>query len=542
VMIGTLPGIPAEFAEQNVGFNDPRLDTPDTDLNAADASGKSKPDGAGKSLKGFPYPPKNVKVVKGQEVEIEEWDRDLESNRNTIQSKFLYPREKNKPTTSIYARGSEDSSSEVETRKKTSSESGSYSIIARKTTDLKHKSVSITTEFTTNPVINKTNDDGVPFIPTSDLDSFNYSLENKTIQQPPTPYAAVYPFNHVYESESGHLVEIDDTPGKERLHWYHRAGTFTEFHPKGMRVDRTNSHRYNITMGNLESIVGGEEKKKLQGDYTLDLGGHLTMQSSDDIRIFSKEGSVLIDSKQQNTVIQGKHIVIGARDTLILKGGTKVIRDDDAAEDKVKGSYKMEVQGGYNLNSGKLSLGSMGSTSISSFGPITQTITGNSEETIANVDVIFGNTNAKMIKALLGKIVLETVDAILTGGIQLNVGPGGVAGQIAIKAPLGDIDIKSTTGPSGINIQATTQAKMKGLIAAEVEGTATAKLKSSGITQIEGGLVTVGGTASPALLAKDFLKVFAEHYHPSSVGPTGPLHPSFASKLIQTMSKKVFLG
>ena len=542
VKIGTLPGIPERYAELNTGFYDSRLDTLDTDLNAADASGKSKPDGAGKRLKGFPYPPKNVKVVKGQEVEIEEWDRDLESNRNTIQSKFLYPREKNKPTTSIYARGSEDSSSEVETRKKTSSESGSYSIIARKTTDLKHKSVSITTEFTTNPVINKTNDDGVPFIPTSDLDSFNYSLENKTIQQPPTPYAAVYPFNHVYESESGHLVEIDDTPGKERLHWYHRAGTFTEFHPKGMRVDRTNSHRYNITMGNLESIVGGEEKKKLQGDYTLDLGGHLTMQSSDDIRIFSKEGSVLIDSKQQNTVIQGKHIVIGARDTLILKGGTKVIRDDDAAEDKVKGSYKMEVQGGYNLNSGKLSLGSMGSTSISSFGPITQTITGNSEETIANVDVIFGNTNAKMIKALLGKIVLETVDAILTGGIQLNVGPGGVAGQIAIKAPLGDIDIKSTTGPSGINIQATTQAKMKGLLSAEVEGTATAKLKSSGITQIEGSLVTVGGQSSPALLAKDFLKLFAEHYHPSSVGPTGPLHPSFASKLIQTMSKKVFLG
>ena len=173
---------------------------------------------------------------------------------------------------------------------------------------------------------------------------------------------------------------------------------------------------------------------------------------------------------------------------------------------------------------------------------MTQTITGNSEETIANVDILFGNMNAKMIKALLGKIVLETVDAVLTGGIQLNVGPGGVAGQIAIKAPLGDIDIKSTTGPSGINIQATTQAKMKGLIAAEVEGNVTAKLKSSGITQIEGKLITVGGTSSPALLAKDFLKLFAEHYHPSSVGPTGPLHPSFASKLLDTISKKVFLG
>ena len=63
----------------------------------------------------------------------------------------------------------------------------------------------IVTEFTTNPVINKSNDDGVPFIPTSDLGSFNYSLENKTIQQPPTPYDAIHPFNHVYESECGHL-------------------------------------------------------------------------------------------------------------------------------------------------------------------------------------------------------------------------------------------------------------------------------------------------------------------------------------------------
>jgi len=541
VMVGTLPGVPERFAELNTGFYDSRLDTLDTDLNAADETGKSLPNGAGKSLKGFPYPPKNVTVVKGQEVEIEEWDRDSETERASIQSKFLYPRERNKPTTSIYARGRGDTTSEVETKKTTSGESGSYSIIAKKTGDLKHEPVSITTEFTTNPVINKTNDDGVPFIPTSDLGTFNYSLETKTIQQPPTPYDAIYPFNHVYESESGHLVEIDDTPGKERLHWYHRAGTFTEFHPKGMRVDRTNSHRYNITMGNLESIVGGEEKKRIQSDYTLDLGGKLTMQSKEDVRLFSEGGSVLIDSKQENTIIQGKHIVIGARDTLILKGGTKIIRDDDAAEDKVRGSYKMEVQGGYNLNSGKLSLGSMGSTSISSFGPMTQVVTGNSEETIANVDVIFGNLNAKMIKALLGKIVLECLDPIATGGIDLNLGPFGTAASIKI-LPGGLITITSSLGT--VNVTGTAGVSLTSAGPASLVGTATTSVGSSAtaLTSVNGALVTVGGTSSPALLAKDFLKLFAEHYHPSSVGPTGPLHPSFASKLIQTMSKKVFLS
>ena len=201
----------------------------------------------------------------------------------------------------------------------------------------------------------------------------------------------------------------------------------------------------------------------------------------------------------------------------------------------------MNAQGGYEVSSGKLSLGSLGATNISSFGPMTQTITGSSEETIANVDVIFGNTNGKMIKVLLGKIVLETIDSLLTGGIDLNVGPFGVNGQIAIKAPLGDISIRSLTGPSGVDIFATTQAKLQGLIQAEVSGV-IAKLTGQALAQIDAPFVTIGGTSSPALLATEFLKLFAEHNHPSSVGPTGPLMPAFAGKLLQTMSKKVFLA
>ena len=46
--------------------------------------------------------------------------------------------------------------------------------------------------------------------------------------EPRTPYGAQYPFNHVRETESGHIQEFDDTPGRERIHEYHRAGTFYE--------------------------------------------------------------------------------------------------------------------------------------------------------------------------------------------------------------------------------------------------------------------------------------------------------------------------
>ena len=527
VMVGTLPGIPERFARQNTGFYDSRLDDSDTDRNSVAEDGTPIISGSEKNLQSFPYPPKQLSYVSGSSATVTNFTHEERIAIDDSQS--LYPRQINKPTTSMYARGKNDSSANV---------GSASSIITHKNLNVLSETLSVTHR--PNKAVSGELRDGTSFF--SDSASFFTDDIIKNIAEPLSPYDAKYPFNHVYESESGHLIEIDDTPEAERLHWYHRSGTFTEFHPDGDRVDRTVGHRYTMTTGNQETITMGDSLQSVQRDKFVDVGGKLSLTSGLDINLISSAGNVTVDSSSLNTTISGKNVLIAAADTLVLKGGTKIVRDDDKAADLVKGDYGLNVQGGYSISSGKLNLGSMGATSISSFGPMTQTVTGSSEETIANVDVIFGNTNAKMIKALLGKIVLETVDAFLTGGIQLNVGPAGLAGQIAINAPLGDIDIKSNLGPSGINIQATTQAKMKGLINAEVEGVATAKLKSSGITQIEGGLITVGGTSSPALLAKDFLKLFAEHNHPSSVGPTGPLHPSFASKLIQTMSKKVFLS
>ena len=526
VMVGTLPGIPAEFAEQNVGFNDPRLDTPDTNLNDVTTDGAGATSGTKINLKSFPYPPKSVEYKAGQEAVITPFSHE---ERVALTSQSLYPREKNKPTTPIYARGKGDASVNVI--------EGTSSIIAQKNKNLLTQKLTIS--FTPNKVVTGTRRDGSPYF--EDSGSFSASNDIKEINQPPSAYDAVYPFNHVYESESGHLIEIDDTPSKERLHWYHRSGSFTEISPTGNRIDRTVSHRYNMTTGNQESIIQGDEIKGVSQDGFLDYGGKLTMASGKDMKLISESGNVIVDAPTLNTVISGKNVLIAASDTLVLKGGVKVVRDDDTAVDKIKGSYEMNVQGGYNLSGGKLTLGSLGSTSISSFGPMTQTITGSSEETIANVDVIFGNTNGKMIKVLLGKIVLETIDSLLTGGIDLNVGPFGVNGQIAIKAPLGDISIRSLTGPSGVDIFATTQAKLQGLIQAEVSGV-IAKLTGQALAQIDAPFVTIGGTSSPALLATEFLKLFAEHNHPSSVGPTGPLMPAFAGKLLQTMSKKVFLA
>ena len=77
---------------------------------------------------------------------------------------------------------------------------------------------------------------------TSDLDS----LSGGAWSEPPSPYNAKYPFNHVHESESGHIKEIDDTKGAERIHERHMSGTGYEIGPVGTKVTKVVKDNYEI--------------------------------------------------------------------------------------------------------------------------------------------------------------------------------------------------------------------------------------------------------------------------------------------------------
>lgn len=44
----------------------------------------------------------------------------------------------------------------------------------------------------------------------------------------PTAYNTEYPYNTTYTTKSGHAIELDDTPGHERIHVWHRSGCYEE--------------------------------------------------------------------------------------------------------------------------------------------------------------------------------------------------------------------------------------------------------------------------------------------------------------------------
>jgi hypothetical protein len=75
------------------------------------------------------------------------------------------------------------------------------------------------------------------------------TAKGATVNEPSDPFAAVYPKNRVIETSGGHLVELDDTPGAERLHVWAKGGSFFEFHADGKVVMKSAGARYVIVNG-----------------------------------------------------------------------------------------------------------------------------------------------------------------------------------------------------------------------------------------------------------------------------------------------------
>jgi len=132
-------------------------------------------------------------------------------------------------------------------------------------------------------------------------------------EEPYTPYAAKYPFNHVTESQSGHIFEVDDTPGAERLHTYHRSGTFNEVHPNGSEVHKVVGNEWNITLNDRLILVRGnttwntDKLMKIRVGKDLGKGGHLEIEVEGDMRVLVKGNTIMETQGNFLHKVKGKY-------------------------------------------------------------------------------------------------------------------------------------------------------------------------------------------------------------------------------------------
>lgn len=158
-----------------------------------------------------------------------------------------------------------------------------------------------------------------------------------TWSEPETQYAPVYPKNHVHESESGHLREIDDTEGAERLHEYHKSGTFREVHPDGTVVHRIVGDEYEIVAGgknvsitgnvnltiekNCDTYVKGNLTEKVDGNVLRTIGGTLTENVTGAVtQNYAGSRTMSIGGSDSITIGGSRTTSVGGADTLTVDG------------------------------------------------------------------------------------------------------------------------------------------------------------------------------------------------------------------------------
>ena len=159
--------------------------------------------------------------------------------------------------------------------------------------------------------------------------------------EPHTQFNSQYPYNHVYESESGHIQEFDDTPNAERIHTYHKKGTFEEIYPDGSKVTKVVDDDYELVYGkkfihiagnanvligddensNLTLYVKGDADLQIDGNVTEVVGGNVTQTVEGNIDITTtNEGNITMTSGGNVDIISDGNMNLRAGGNMRLTG------------------------------------------------------------------------------------------------------------------------------------------------------------------------------------------------------------------------------
>jgi hypothetical protein len=273
----------------------------------------------------------------------------------------------------------------------------------------------------------------------------------QTWDQPDSPYDSVYPFNHTYESESGHVVELDDTPNRERMHWYHRKGTFEEWDPNGTSVRRIVGDSYEIidrngfvhVRGNCNITVDGDANLMVRSNATVEVLGNTTGYFRNDVNM--EVSGEMNWSVREDFSLKARNITLETTGTAATSIGSGGIVTDGFLKGVIRGPINIAAENDINLiaknNILMQALDNIGISSSNNFN-ITcgenfdlSTLTGGIYMTTYSPNPL---TSAIQLKTLnpAGRVSIEAGLSLnllaRTGVLTLNAS----AGQINVRTPL----------------------------------------------------------------------------------------------------------
>lgn len=153
---------------------------------------------------------------------------------------------------------------------------------------------------------------------------------DETWSEPPPAYAAKYPHNRVIKTAK-HSIEIDDSPGAERIQITHDSGAYIQIDSKGTVSERAEADRYEINIGtkhessghsvvtingNSHVYVKGNKTEEIEGDYKLLVHGHAEIAA----------GASLNLNGSDQTNLRGSEVKLEANAGIMTLFGKKEIQ------------------------------------------------------------------------------------------------------------------------------------------------------------------------------------------------------------------------
>jgi hypothetical protein len=163
---------------------------------------------------------------------------------------------------------------------------------------------------------------------------------DETWDEPPTAYAAQYPYNKVVETAK-HSVEIDDTPGAERIMIHHDSGSYIQMDSSGSVSYKSMKDTSDVRLENESIYVGGKsivhingdshvyvhgnKTEEVNGDYRLlvkgnaefGVGGQMNLNAGDQIQ--ARAADIKLDANVSTLTIKAKkNIHIGSDETILM--------------------------------------------------------------------------------------------------------------------------------------------------------------------------------------------------------------------------------
>ena len=208
--------------------------------------------------------------------------------------------------------------------------------------------------------------------------ALNSNPSENLFQEPPSAadpdHPPQFPFNQTWDSEAGHSIQLDDTPGRERVRIQHgKSKNFIEMHPDGKQVIKVFGEGFDITIGkkniyvtgacnivvkgDCNMQVDGNFNTEVNGDYNLAVKGKLNMRSVKDTSISSDANMSIAASEKF-----GGRLRLGATQSFTVSSnlhvGGKITCDSLKATTRVSaGTGVLAGSDGFTSRFGGLSLG-----------------------------------------------------------------------------------------------------------------------------------------------------------------------------------------